>query len=104
MSEEPQSRNAGRSGSPWAFSVGTMLGVPIRIHATFVLLLIWIGTISAREDDGFLTGVVFLLTGEDADKYGSLLHTPEPRRFQLSWLGGPDSVGLGLSGAPNEKW
>jgi stage IV sporulation protein FB len=30
-------------GSRWAFQVGTMLGIPIRIHATFVLILIWSG-------------------------------------------------------------
>ena len=27
----------------WALQVGTLLGIPIRIHATFVLILIWSG-------------------------------------------------------------
>lgn len=27
----------------WAFQIGTLLGIPIRIHATFVLILIWSG-------------------------------------------------------------
>jgi Zn-dependent protease/CBS domain-containing protein len=30
-------------GSRWAFQVATLFGIPIRIHATFVLILIWAG-------------------------------------------------------------
>lgn len=49
------------SPSPWAWRVATVLGIPIRIHVTFVLLLFWFGTISAGQGEGFLSGVVFLL-------------------------------------------
>ena len=45
MTEVAQStkREAAQGGSRWAFQVGTLLGIPIRIHATFVLILIWFG-------------------------------------------------------------
>ena len=46
-----------------------------------------------------VTGVVFLLTGEDADRFGSLLPERAPRRLQLTWLGGPDQLGVGLHGS-----
>jgi hypothetical protein len=39
------------AGSPWAFQVGTMLGIPIRIHATFVLILVWFGMAAAVGTD-----------------------------------------------------
>ena len=44
-----------------AFRVGTALGIPIRIHFTFFLLLLWFGMASASTGEGFLTGVVFIL-------------------------------------------
>jgi Zn-dependent protease/predicted transcriptional regulator len=56
-------RSAAEGGAPtpWAFSVGRLGGIPIRIHATFLFLLVWIGTRSAERGDGFFAGVVFLL-------------------------------------------
>ena len=44
-----------------AFRIGTVLGIPIRIHFTFLLLLIWWGAGSAQAGRGFLDGVVFIL-------------------------------------------
>jgi len=45
-----------------------------------------------------VTGVVLLLTGDDADKYGS--RAPSQRRnLQWSWLAGPQELGFGLSGS-----
>jgi stage IV sporulation protein FB len=41
--------------------VGRLLGIPIRLHATFLLLLVWVAMVSARGGDGFLRGLVFLL-------------------------------------------
>jgi len=45
----------------WSVRVGSALGIPIRIHFTFVLLLLWFGAVSASQGEGFLGGVVFLL-------------------------------------------
>lgn len=47
--------------SPWSWRVGTILGIPIRIHVTFLLLLVWFGTVSAGQGEGFWNGVIFLL-------------------------------------------
>lgn len=35
--------DASAGGSRWALQVGSVLGIPIRIHATFALILIWSG-------------------------------------------------------------
>ncbi len=40
----PQTANAPRNqGSPWAFRIATILGIPVRIHVTFLLFLGWLG-------------------------------------------------------------
>ncbi|MCB9377203.1 MAG: site-2 protease family protein [Holophagales bacterium] len=61
---EPQrpSRNPSpaRAGG-WSLRVGSALGIPIRIHFTFLLLLLWFGAVSASQGEGFLGGVIFLL-------------------------------------------
>ena len=44
-----------------AFRIGTVFGIPIRIHFTFLLLLVWWGAGSAQAGRGFLDGVVFIL-------------------------------------------
>lgn len=50
----------GRGGS-WAIRVGVILGIPIRVHLTFPLLLLWFGAVSAAEGVGFFSGVLFVL-------------------------------------------
>ena len=37
------------SGSRWALQVGSVLGIPIRIHATFLLILVWYGMAAAAK-------------------------------------------------------
>ncbi len=81
MSDEQGSPSGARAASPWAFSVGSMLGIPIRIHATFLLLLLWIGTLSAREGDGFFAGVVFLLLLFGCVVLHELGHATMARRY-----------------------
>jgi len=40
----PQTANATRKqGPPWAFRIATILGIPVRIHVTFLLFLGWLG-------------------------------------------------------------
>jgi stage IV sporulation protein FB len=50
-----------RRGSSWSFRIGTLLGVPIRVHVTFLFLLVWFGAVSSESGRGYLGGVVFLL-------------------------------------------
>ncbi len=59
---EPERRVAAprRSAAPWSLRVGTLLGVPIRIHVTFLLLFVWFGAVSSDQGGGFLGGVIFL--------------------------------------------
>jgi len=52
---------AEEAGSPWAFRIGTALGIPIRIHFTFLLLLVWFGVRATRMGETFLSGVGFIL-------------------------------------------
>ena len=46
---------------PWALQVGRIFGIPIRLHATFVLLLVWVALLTARSGESLLRGVAFLL-------------------------------------------
>lgn len=36
--------------SPWSFPIAKVAGIPIRIHFTFVLLLVWIGMLAYKEE------------------------------------------------------
>ena len=45
----------------WAFQVGNLLGIPIRVHWTFVLLVVWVGAITVNQGDSFLVGVILTL-------------------------------------------
>ena len=64
-----------------AFRVGTALGIPIRIHFTFFLLLLWFGMGSASTGEGFLTGVVFILLLFGCVVLHELGHAAMARRF-----------------------
>jgi stage IV sporulation protein FB len=46
---------------PWALQVGRIFGIPIRLHATFLLLLVWVALLTARSGESLLRGLVFLL-------------------------------------------
>ena len=58
---EGEAERRSARGSSWSIRVGTLLGVPIRVHVTFLFLLFWFGAVSQEEGSGFLGGVVFLL-------------------------------------------
>jgi Zn-dependent protease/CBS domain-containing protein len=46
----------------WSFQLATVAGIPIRIHFTFVLILVWFGWISTQQGgDLFLSLVALLL-------------------------------------------
>jgi len=44
--EKPQSE---RPESPWAFRVAVVAGIPVRLHITFLLFLIWIGWTGQKQ-------------------------------------------------------
>jgi stage IV sporulation protein FB len=44
-----------------ALRVGTVFGIPIRVHFTFLLLLVWAGAVSAGTGSGFLDGALYIL-------------------------------------------
>lgn len=59
---EPQSPAAApRPASGWALRIGTLAGIPLRVHATFLLLLVWFGHLSHTRTGDALGGIVFLL-------------------------------------------
>lgn len=64
-----------------AFRIGTALGIPIRIHFTFLVLLLWFGSASASTGEGFLTGVVFILLLFGCVVLHELGHAAVARRF-----------------------
>lgn len=41
----------------WSFSIGKLLGSELRVHATFLLLLVWIGT-AAWVSEGVVAGIL----------------------------------------------
>jgi len=48
----------------WSWKVGTIAGIPVYIHSTFVLILVWVGWINASQGQGIvatLRSIVFIL-------------------------------------------
>ena len=64
-----------------AFRIGTLIGIPIRIHFTFFLLLLWFGMASSSSGEGFLSGVVFILLLFGCVVLHELGHAAMARRF-----------------------
>ena len=46
---------------PWSLRIGRLLGVPLRVHLTFFLLLLWFGKVSQDSGRGFVGGVVYIV-------------------------------------------
>lgn len=51
----PQARPA--KGSPWAIRIATVAGIPVRLHVTFLLFLVWLGTVGGGRGLAFAVGV-----------------------------------------------
>jgi Zn-dependent protease/CBS domain-containing protein len=69
------------SGSRWAFQIGTMLGIPIRIHATFLLILIWFGMAAAAANRNVPSGIALVLAFFGCVLLHELGHAAMARQF-----------------------
>jgi Zn-dependent protease len=48
----------------WAWKVGVVAGIPVYIHSTFVLILVWVAWMSAAQGEGIagaVSGIIFIL-------------------------------------------
>ena len=80
MSEPARAEPRGR-GAPWSLRVGTLLGIPIRVHVTFLLLLVWFGAMANEDGRGVLGGVAFLLLLFACVVFHELGHATMARRY-----------------------
>ena len=69
---------------PWALQVGRIFGIPIRLHATFVLLLVWVALLTARSGESLLRGVAFLLLLVASVTLHELGHALVARRYGVA--------------------
>ena len=53
--------SASTSGSRWSFQIATLLGIPIRVHVTFLALLVWFGTMAAAQSRDVRAELAFVL-------------------------------------------
>lgn len=72
---------ADSAGSSWSFQVASALGIPIRIHVTFVLLLGYIGFLSVTHGESPVASVVFLLLVFACVALHELGHAAMAQRF-----------------------
>jgi Zn-dependent protease/predicted transcriptional regulator len=80
---DARAAHAASGGSPWTLSLGRISGIPIRIHLTFFLLLLWFGTVSAQQGEGFVGGVVFMLLLFGCVVLHELGHALTARRYDV---------------------
>jgi Zn-dependent protease/CBS domain-containing protein len=69
------------SGSRWAFQIGTVLGVPIRIHVTFLLLLVLFGMAAAAASRDVPREIAFVVGAFACIILHELGHAAMARRF-----------------------
>src|SRR5580765_5238962 len=86
VSETPQPPQASAPpnayrGSRWAVQIATVAGIPIRIHLTFVLLLVYFGMSAAAMSRNVPREIVFLLALFACVLLHELGHALVARRF-----------------------
>lgn len=70
----------------WSWKIATIAGIPIYIHSTFVLILLWVGWINASRGQGLvatLAGIVFVLTLFGCVLLHELGHALTARRYGI---------------------
>src|SRR6185503_16252974 len=69
------------SGSRWSFQVATLLGIPIRVHVTFLALLVWFGTYAAAMARDVKTELAFVVGVFTCVVLHELGHAAMAKRF-----------------------
>jgi Zn-dependent protease len=77
---DPASAPAAR-GSRFALQIGTMSGIPIRIHVTFVLILIWFGVGAAATSRNVPLELIYVLAVFGCVVLHEMGHALMARRF-----------------------
>ncbi|KAB2960949.1 MAG: site-2 protease family protein [Thermoanaerobaculia bacterium] len=77
-------RGSAAGESPWSIRVGALAGIPIRIHLTFFLLLLWFGNVSRDQGQGFIGGVLFMLLLFGCVVLHELGHALAARRYGVA--------------------
>ena len=70
----------------WSWKIGTIAGIPIYIHSTFVLILLWVGWVNASRGQGLvatLAGIVFILALFGCVLLHELGHALMARRYGI---------------------
>jgi Zn-dependent protease/predicted transcriptional regulator len=74
-------RRGGGSGSGWSLTLGTILGIPVRIHFTFLILLVWFGVVSAGQFGGAFWAALVLVCLFGCVLLHELGHATAARRY-----------------------
>ncbi|MCI0451941.1 MAG: site-2 protease family protein [Candidatus Latescibacteria bacterium] len=70
----------------WSIRIGSLFGIPVYMHLTFLLLLVWIGVLSWRQGESAsaaLEGVFFILTIFGCVVLHELGHALTARRYGI---------------------
>jgi len=70
----------------WSWKIGTLTGIELRIHVTFLLLLGWVGAshwIAGRSVDAALNGIAFILALFGCVLLHELGHSLAARRYGI---------------------
>ncbi len=82
---EPTAKKAGTRAEPssggWALEIGTVMGIPIRIHFTFLLLLLWFGFAATARGESAPRAVLVLVLLFACVVLHELGHAAMARRF-----------------------
>jgi Zn-dependent protease len=70
----------------WSFRVATVAGIPIRIHFTFVLILVWVGFFATRQGQDVFLSLIQLFLLFTCVVLHELGHALMARRFGVETL------------------